>query len=152
MEEKILKSVLILLISFIISKIVPKFIRLPKGRQTGKSEIILDFFKQVITIIIYFLAFLAIFKMFNIDVTPYLLSSSIIGFAAGFGAQSLIKDIIAGFYLLLEPHFKIGRTIEVNKCKGEIKKITLKNTYLQTKNEDLYIIPNGEIKTVLVKK
>ena len=65
---------------------------------------------------------------------------------------SLIKDIIAGFYLLLEPHFKIGRTIEVNKCKGEIKKITLKNTYLQTKNEDLYIIPNGEIKTVLVKK
>ena len=95
---------------------------------------------------------MAILNLFEVDVTPYLLSSSIVGFAIGFGAQSFFKDIIAGIYLLLEPEFKINRFITIDKYAGTVKKVTLKSTYLETEKGDLYIIPNGEIKIIQVKK
>lgn len=151
MEAKILKSAFILIGSLFLSKIVPKLVRLPKKQQSKKTETISAFIKQALTITIYFLAVLAILSMFGVDVTPYLLSSSIIGFAIGFGAQSLIKDIISGVYLLMEPSFKIGKHIQINSYEGELKKITLKNTYIESKNHELYIIPNGEIKTIVIK-
>ncbi len=151
MEVKILKSVLIVIGSFFLSKALPKLIRIPKKQQTKKAQTIATFIKQAFTVIVYFLALLTILSIFEVDVTPYLLSSSIIGFTVGFGAQSIIKDILSGFYLLLEPNFKIGKHIQINSYQGELKKITLKNIYIEGKNNELYIIPNGEIKTIVIK-
>jgi len=152
MEDKIIKSVVILLGSFVLAKILPKFIRLPEKRQTSKVKTVIGFLKQAVSVVIYVLALLAVLGTFGVDITPYLLSSSIIGFAVGFGAQSFFKDIISGIYLLLEPEFKINKVITINKYSGKVKKVTLKSTYLENKNGDLYIIPNGEIKTIEVKK
>jgi moderate conductance mechanosensitive channel len=152
MEDKILKSAVVTVVSFVLVKFVPKLIQLPKSRQTSKGQTVTQFLQQAVTVIIYLLAVLVILNMFGVDVTPYLLSSSIIGFAVGFGAQSFFKDIIAGINLLLEPEFKINSVIVTNNYTGTIKKITLKNTYLEDKDGNLYIIPNGEIKTIQVKK
>ncbi|OGK66268.1 hypothetical protein A2313_01170 [Candidatus Roizmanbacteria bacterium RIFOXYB2_FULL_41_10] len=152
MEDKILKLLIILVSSYVIAKIAPKFILLPKSRQTSKAKTVIDFLRQAVAVVVYFLAAMAILNLFEVDVTPYLLSSSIVGFAIGFGAQSFFKDIIAGIYLLLEPEFKINRFITIDKYAGTVKKVTLKSTYLETEKGDLYIIPNGEIKIIQVKK
>ncbi len=152
MEDKILKLLIILVSSYVVAKIAPKFILLPKSRQTSKAKTVVDFLRQAVTVIIYFLGIMAILNLFEVDITPYLLSSSIVGFAVGFGAQSFFKDIIAGIYLLLEPEFKINRFITIDKYAGTVKKVTLKSTYLEASNGDLYIIPNGEIKIIQVKK
>jgi small conductance mechanosensitive channel len=90
--------------------------------------------------------------MFGVNIAPFLLSSSIIGFAVGFGAQSLIKDMLAGVSLLLEPEFRIGSLVEINKEIGEVKKVSLKNTYLLTKKNELVIIPNGLITVIKILK
>lgn len=152
METKILKSVFILALSFISSKILSRFIKLPAKRVNSKTKTIISFFKNGITVIICVLAVFVILSSWGIDVTPYLLSSSIIGFAVGFGAQGLIKDIISGIYLLLEPEFKLGRDIKVGNFSGKLKRVSLKNIYIEAENGDLYIIPNGEVKTIVVKK
>jgi len=152
MEDKILKAVIVFAGSFVLARVLPKFISLPKSRQSSKAKTVIDFLRQGVRVLIYFLALMAILNMFGVDMTPYLLSSSIVGFAVGFGAQSFFKDIIAGVYLLMEPEFKINRQISIDKYSGTVKRITLKSTYLEDNNGDVYIIPNGEIKTITVKK
>lgn len=152
MEDKILKSVIVIAVSFILTKITPKLIRLPESSLTSKRRTVIYFLRQAAVVLITFLAILAILDTFGVNLTPYLLSSSIVGFAIGFGAQSFFKDIIAGIYLLMEPEFKINRVITVDKFTGTVKKVNLKSTYLEDKNGDLYIIPNGEIKTIFVKR
>lgn len=152
MELKIIKSVFILLISFFLTIVVSKFFRIPKSSLTDKRKTILIFIKQVINVAIYFLGVLYILDMFGVNIAPFLLSSSIIGFAVGFGAQSLIKDMLAGVSLLLEPEFRIGSLVEINKEIGEVKKVSLKNTYLLTKKNELVIIPNGLITVIKILK
>ena len=152
MELKIIKSVFILLISFFLTIVVSKFFRIPKSSLTDKRKTILIFIKQVINVAIYFLGTLYILDMFGVNIAPFLLSSSIIGFAVGFGAQSLIKDMLAGVSLLLEPEFRIGSLVEINKEIGEVKKVSLKNTYLLTKKNELVIIPNGLITVIKILK
>jgi len=131
---------------------VSKFFRIPKSSLTDKRKTILIFIKQVINVAIYFLGVLYILDMFGVNIAPFLLSSSIIGFAVGFGAQSLIKDMLAGVSLLLEPEFRIGSLVEINKEIGEVKKVSLKNTYLLTKKNELVIIPNGLITVIKILK
>lgn len=152
MEDKILKAVIVFAGSYVLAKVLPKFINLPKSRQSSKAKTVIDFLRQGVRVLIYFLALMAILNMFGVDMTPYLLSSSIVGFAVGFGAQSFFKDIIAGVYLLMEPEFKINRQISIDKYSGTVKRISLKSTYLEDESGNLYIIPNGEIKTITVKK
>lgn len=152
MQDEILKALLILVGSFILAKILPKFITLPQSQQSSKAKTVIGFLRQALRVIIYFLAIMVTLNIFGVDMTPYLLSSSIIGFAVGFGAQSFFKDIIAGIYLLMEPEFKINRQITIDKFSGNVKRVSLKSTYLEDKNGNLYIIPNGEIKTVIIKK
>lgn len=152
MESKILKSVFILAISFFLNRILLRFIKIPAKKVGSKTKTIIDFLKNAVAVIIYILAILAILSTWGIDVTPYLLSSSIVGFAFAFGAQGLIRDIISGIYLLLEPEFKIGRKIKVGNFTGRLKKVSLKNIYIEGEEGDLYIIPNGEVKTIVVNK
>lgn len=151
MEDKILKTLFILLGSLVLSQIIPRLIALPLRNLPSRHRTILGFTKQIVTVLIYFLGGLAILSLFGIDMMPYLLSSSIIGFAIAFGSQSFFKDVIAGINLLFESHVKIGKIIKIGDYTGELKRITLKSTYLESSNGDLYIIPNGEIKILIVK-
>ncbi len=152
MEDKILKSVFILAGSLVLSKILPRLITVPREKQTSKARTVIGFLRQVVVVVIYFLAALAVLGNFEVDITPFLLSSTVIGFTIGFGAQNIIKDLISGIYLILEPDFKIGRQLEIGTYSGILKKVTLKNTYLEDERKGLFIIPNGEIKTFLIKK
>lgn len=150
MEDKILKTVFILLCSVVLGQLIPRLIALPTKTLPGRHKAVIGFIKQIATVLIYFLGGLIILSLFGIDMTPYLLSSSIVGFAVAFGSQSFIKDLIAGVNLLMESHIKIGKTVQIGDYTGELKKITLKNTYLESAG-DLYIIPNGEVKTVIIR-
>ncbi|MFA6005364.1 MAG: mechanosensitive ion channel domain-containing protein [Patescibacteria group bacterium] len=152
MEEKILKAVFILLGSVAINQIFAKFLHLSTRNLPGRHKPIFGFMKQGITVILFFLGGLAILSLFGVDMTPYLLSSSIIGFAVAFGAQNTIRDFISGINLLFEPSIKIGRIVRIGDYSGELRKITLKNVYLRNEKNELIIIPNGEVKTIVVKE
>jgi len=85
---------------------------------------------------------------FAIDIEPLLASAGIAGLAIGFGAQTLVKDVINGFFILLENQFDIGDVIKAAGVQGTVEVMTLRKTVLRDANGTLHIIPNSEIHVV----
>jgi small-conductance mechanosensitive channel len=82
------------------------------------------------------------------NIGPILAGFGILGLAVSFGAQSLVKDIISGFFMLLENQFAVGDVIEVNGKGGVVEKMTLRVVVLRDIRGIMHVIPNGEIKMV----
>jgi moderate conductance mechanosensitive channel len=82
------------------------------------------------------------------QLTSILAAAGIGGLAIGLGAQSLIKDIISGFFIVMEDQFVVGDLITIDNMTGTVEDLELRVTRLRNFNGDLYIVPNGEIKRV----
>jgi moderate conductance mechanosensitive channel len=82
------------------------------------------------------------------EIGPLLASVGVLGLAVSFGAQSLVKDIITGTFMLLEGQFGIGDVVKVSDVSGMVEKITLRTTILRDLHGVVHIIPNGEITRV----
>ncbi|HWK31582.1 MAG TPA: mechanosensitive ion channel family protein, partial [Terriglobales bacterium] len=97
---------------------------------------------------IYFMALLQVLPLFGVDVKPILASAGIVGLAVGFGAQTLVKDVINGFFILFENQFDIGDVIKAAGVSGTVEVMTLRKTVLRDANGTVHVIPNSEIKVV----
>ncbi|MGB9679711.1 MAG: mechanosensitive ion channel family protein [Thermoanaerobacteraceae bacterium] len=104
--------------------------------------------KNIARYIIYFIALASILKIFNIEMSSILAVAGIGSLAIGFGAQSLVKDIISGFFIIFEDQFSVGDYIVVNGISGVVEEIGLRITKVRGFSDGLHIIPNGEIKMV----
>ncbi|HEY7026018.1 MAG TPA: mechanosensitive ion channel family protein [Gemmatimonadales bacterium] len=83
-----------------------------------------------------------------VNIGPLLAGAGILGLAVSFGAQSLVKDVIAGFFFLLEGQFAVGDVIEVAGRSGVVERMTLRVVMLRDANGVVHMIPNGQITTV----
>ncbi len=84
----------------------------------------------------------------GIQIGPLLAAAGIAGLAIGFGAQSLVKDFLSGFFILLENQYRVGDVIKVGDLSGTVEKMTLRITALRDIQGIIHFIPNGEIKSV----
>jgi small conductance mechanosensitive channel len=107
------------------------------------SQLLRSVGRVVITVI----ALLLSFNLF-IDIGPILAGAGILGLAVSFGAQSLVKDVISGFFILFENQFAIGDVIEAGGKSGVVEKMTLRVVVLRDLQGAMHVIPNGEIKVV----
>jgi small conductance mechanosensitive channel len=96
--------------------------------------------------VIWLVALLIIISEFGIAIAPIIAAAGIIGIAFGFGAQYLIRDMIAGLFILLENQYRIGDVVDLTGTSGEVEKISLRTTVIRDFNGTVYHIPNGEIK------
>ena len=109
--------------------------------------------KIVLTIgdvVIYSIILLMILSIFGVDIRPILAGVGIIGLAVGFGAQSLVKNFVAGLFILIENQFNIGDEVKISAYEGTVKRITLYSTMLEGKDGDIYL-PNGSVNNVTNK-
>ncbi len=83
-----------------------------------------------------------------IDITPLLAGAGILGLAVSFGAQSLVKDVIAGFFILIENQFVVGDIIEVSGVSGVVEEMTMRMVVLRDVRGTVHIVPNGQIGVV----
>jgi small-conductance mechanosensitive channel len=83
-----------------------------------------------------------------LPIGPLLAAGGILGLAVSFGAQSLVKDLIAGFFILFENQFGIGDVIEAGGKNGTVERMTLRVTMLRDLGGVLHVVPNGQITTV----
>ena len=83
-----------------------------------------------------------------VDITPLLASAGVAGLALSLGAQSLIKDFISGFLILLEGQYTVGDVIKVGDVSGSVERLTLRTTHIRDINGSLHFIPNGEVRIV----
>lgn len=104
-------------------------------------------FTNVLLIVMVTVTTLTILDVF-INIGPLLASVSVVGLAISFGAQSLVKDIISGTFMLIEGQFGIGDVVRVGDTAGMVEKITLRTTILRDLHGVVHIIPNGEITRV----
>jgi len=89
-----------------------------------------------------------ILRQLGVDIAPILAGAGIAGIAIGFGAQALVKDILSGFFILLEDQFGVGDFIEAAGLSGTVERMSLRATWLRAINGTLHVIPNGEVRTV----
>jgi small conductance mechanosensitive channel len=98
---------------------------------------------------VYFIALITILdNVFGITPTTIITAAGVGGLAIGFGAQNLVKDVITGFFILLEDQFSVGDMITIDGMMGTVEEMGLRITKIRNYTGDLYIIPNSEIKKV----
>ncbi|RFU66970.1 mechanosensitive ion channel family protein [Bacillus sp. V59.32b] len=154
--EGLLKIILIVAISgFVIKigkKIIKKFFALREKSPLRVSErreaTILRLSQNVLTYVIYFISFIMILEIMGIEVKALLAGAGIVGLAVGFGAQSLVKDVITGFFIILEDQFAVGDYIRINQFEGEVLEIGLRTTKIKSPTGELHVLPNGSIMEV----
>ena len=82
------------------------------------------------------------------DITPLLAGAGVLGIAIGFGAQSLVKDVVSGIFFLVEDAFRVGEYLNINETVGTVEKISLRSMQLRHHNGPVHTIPFGEIPKV----
>jgi len=93
-------------------------------------------------------ALLTSLREFNIDVTPAITLAGLASLAVGFGAQNLVRDLITGFYIVLEDQYVVGDTVQIGDYTGRVEHLTLRRTVVRDGRGALVTIANGEIRTV----
>ena len=103
---------------------------------------------NVSTIVISGLAVLMVLNEFGVDITPVLTGAGIAGLAVGFGAQTLVRDIISGFFMILEDQVRVGDSASINGTGGLVEEINLRTIVLRDEEGTLHVFPNGSITTL----
>jgi small-conductance mechanosensitive channel len=121
---------------------------LPHGLRAQQLRTLATVIDSVGIAVIVFLALMQALPMFGIDMKPLLASAGIAGLAIGFGAQTLVKDVINGFFILVENQYDVGDTVRLGPVKGTVEEMTLRRTVLRDADGSVHVVPNSEIKIV----
>ena len=151
-----MRILLIFILTRIIIKVVYKVIDRSLERKTGgrllsntrRLTTVGELLKNIVTFICNFVMIMIILSEFNFDLAPLLAGAGVLGLAVGFGAQSLVKDVITGFFIILEDQFAVGDVIQTGTYKGTVELIGLRTTRLLSTTGEVFIIPNGLITNV----
>ena len=100
------------------------------------------------TVLVVLVASLMILREFRVDISPAVTGAGIVGVALGFGAQTLVRDLIGGFFLILENQIRVGDSAAINGIGGLVEEINLRTTILRDEEGTVHIIPNGAITTL----
>ncbi len=119
-----------------------------QSEREKRAETLANIMSMAIKLVILAIGALMIVREIGIDIGPLLAGAGIIGLAVGFGSQALVKDVVTGFFILIENQFRVGDIIRASGHAGLVEKITLRTTILRDLEGVVHIIPNGEIGTV----
>lgn len=117
----------------------------PDPRDTTRTETLCAVARATISAFVWTIATLLVLGVFNINLGPLLAGAGIAGIAVGFGAQSLVKDCIAGFFMLLEDQCGVGDEIDIAVVAGTVESLTLRATTIRAADGTLWNVPNGSI-------
>lgn len=145
--------ILYLLIKYLIDDYIKRqFQRMISNNETEKAI----FFKKrydtiskviitVVKITIFIGALIYVLSVLNINIVPIVAAAGVLGFAISFGAQSLVKDMINGMFILIENQFNIGDTVELGGVKGKVEAFSLRSTVIRDIKGNVHVIPNSAI-------
>jgi len=142
----------ILLIRFLraVADRIPRL--MPAGQEfviterEKRAHTVASLLRTVGTTLVVIVALMMAFREIGLDITPLIAGAGVAGLAIGFGAQSLIKDVVAGFFILLEDQFHVGDVIQAAGVSGQVEQMTLRMTIVRDLQGTVHFIPNGEIK------
>jgi len=115
-------------------------------RERGQRlSTLTDVVKVVVGIIVWFVVVLTIMGIWGMPMSPLIAIGTTVGLAVGFGAQDLVRDVIAGFLILLENQYSIGDVVTIAEVSGTVESIKLRTTVLRDLEGNVHHVPNGQI-------
>jgi small conductance mechanosensitive channel len=151
---RILDIVLIIIGAFLLDRIICGLtkhgMRLNIAKNSNRSITLYRLVRSVVHYTIGFVALVTILSKFGVNVASILAAAGVLGLAVSFGAQSLIKDIFAGFFIILENQYSVGEYITLNQqFTGTVESVGMRITQIQGYDGELIVIPNGSITDVM---
>lgn len=149
--SRLLLSLAVLAAGIILWKIGKLIIRKAASggkHTTQRAETRRSIISSVFSYIMFFLVTAVILRLFGVDVTSILAAAGVVGVAIAFGAQTLVKDILAGLFIWSESSISVGDLVSINGMDGVVEDITIRTTSIRNYNGNVIIIPNGDIRTV----
>ena len=147
----LLVALVLLRILRIVSNHVEKVSRsneLPSGFRAQQMRTVAGVIHGVGMFFILFLTGMAALDTIGIDMKPMLASAGVAGLAIGFGAQTLVKDVINGFFILIENQYEVGDNVKIGGVQGAVELMTLRRTVLRDADGTVHVIPNSTISVV----
>jgi small conductance mechanosensitive channel len=119
--------------------------------RTKRAHTLSRLLQRALMIVVGAIAVLMILRQLDIDITPALTGLGVGGLAIGFGAQTLVRDIISGFFMILEDQVRVGDVAVVNGTGGMVEELNLRTIVLRDYEGTVHVFPNGEVKTLANK-
>ena len=150
---KILVSLFVVLLTFLLTKGISGILhRLLKKKALGlgdkKSKTVVSVLSNTIRVALSFIGLTIVLDLFGVNTASLIATAGVGGIAIGFGAQSLVKDVISGGFLIFEDQFSLGDYIKIGSLDGTVIETGLRVTKLKAFNGEIHIIPNGNITAV----
>jgi len=130
------------------SPIDPQDARLEAERRRQRAGTIRTVLQSALAVLILAILMLTVLDLIGINVAPLLASAGIAGVALGFGAQSLVKDLLAGLFMLIEDQYGVGDVVNLGEASGLVEEVGLRSTRLRALDGTVWYVPNGEITAV----
>jgi small-conductance mechanosensitive channel len=140
---------------FALNKFLPPIVRRAVARTKDKeskegmekrTNTLLSIFKGMGRVFIIIIAIMMVLDEVGVPIAPVLAGFGIVGIAIGFGAQYLIRDLIAGIFIILENQYRVGDVAKVADVAGLVEEVTLRKTVLRDLDGIVHHVPNGEIR------
>lgn len=120
----------------------------PPSESQKRIETITRLIRQGLLLALWITAGLVILQELGVEVGPIMASAGIAGVALGFGAQNLVRDVISGFFIILENQIRVGDVAVINGTGGLVEKINFRTTVLRDNAGTVHVFPNGTINTL----
>ncbi len=158
LRHRMPKIVAVLIIAYVLAHLLRKASRhltefsnrqdLPSALRAQQLRTLSSVIYSVGVFVILFLAAMQILPLLGINMGPLLASAGVVGLAIGFGAQTLVRDFINGFFILAENQYDIGDTVRIAGVQGAVEAMTLRRTILRDDSGAQHTVPSSEIKVV----
>ena len=125
-----------------------RFVAKLEARSPGSTPRIATLWvmvRRVFLVVVLVVGVLMLFDVWGLSMAPFLAVGTAIGAAVGFGAQNLIRDLIAGFFILAEDQYRIGDTVTIATTNGKVEDIQFRVTVLRDLEGNVHYVPNGQI-------
>ncbi|MDH4320937.1 MAG: mechanosensitive ion channel family protein [Desulfobulbaceae bacterium] len=120
----------------------------PPSESQKRVETIVRLIRQGCLLALWLTVGLVILQEFGVEIGPIIASAGVVGLAVGFGAQNLVRDVISGFFIILENQIRVGDVAIINGTGGLVEKINFRTTVLRDLGGVVHIFPNGAISTL----
>lgn len=114
-------------------------------KRISRANTLIPLLQSISKYVIYFIAGVMVLRELGVDTTAIIASAGVVGLAIGFGAQSLVKDVLSGAFLLFEGVISVGDSVNVGEHSGTVEVIGLRNIHLRKYSGELRVIPYGEV-------
>ncbi|KAA1418811.1 mechanosensitive ion channel family protein [Nocardioides humilatus] len=121
---------------------------LARARRAQRAGTMAGIFNSIVTVVVIAVVGTMILSEVGVNIAPIIASAGIIGIALGFGAQSLVKDFLAGIFIFMEDQYGVGDVVDLGEAVGSVEAVTLRMTRLRDVNGTVWYVPNGEIMRV----